>query len=60
MRLKKGVENFLVFMQIINIIFLGSDCDNLLLFIITKLIALFMIVMIHLIITRFTNFYEGD
>lgn len=56
--LKKWVEYILLTMQFILIIILGGESDNLSVFIISKLIALTLLFLNHLILVKYTKLYE--
>lgn len=56
--LKKWLEYFIIFIQFIMILILGADCDNFIIFLISKLIALVIFFVNHLILVKYTRLYE--
>lgn len=54
---KKWVEYSIIFIQFILIMILGADSDNLNVFIISKIIALLVFYMNHLILKNYTKLY---
>lgn len=56
--LKKWVENILLMIQFMLILILGAESDNIIVFIGSKVIAILLFYMNHLIIERYTRFYE--
>lgn len=56
--LKKWVEYSIIFIQFILIMILSADCDNLNVFIISKIIALIIFYINHLILKNYTRLYD--
>ena len=56
--LKKWVENILLMIQFMLILILGAESDNTIVFIGSKVIVILLFYMNHLIIERYTRFYE--
>lgn len=54
---KKWIEYSIIFIQFILIMILGADSDNLNVFIISKIIALLVFYMNHLILKNYTKLY---
>lgn len=57
-RLKKWVINLLVIIQFMLFIVLCSECDNLLYFTLSKIIAMFLFLINHTILYRYTDLFE--
>lgn len=53
--LKEWVHNILILFQLINICILVSECSILWVFIVSKIFALTMMIIIHIIIERYTK-----
>lgn len=58
--LKKWVEYSIIFIQFILIMILGADSDNLNVFIISKIIALLLFYIDHLVLKNYTRLYNLD
>ena len=56
--LKKWVEYVLLTIQFMLILIIGGESDNLSVFIISKLIALVLLFLNHLILLKYTKLYE--
>ena len=56
--LKKWVEYILLTMQFMLILIIGGESDNLSVFTISKLIALTLLFLNHLILVKYTKLYE--
>ena len=56
--LKKWITNLILMIQMFLFTMLGSDCESTSLFIISKIVILLIIYMNHLIIKKYTRFYE--
>lgn len=56
--LKKWVEYILLIIQFMLILIIGGESDNLSVFIISKLIALILLFLNHLILVKYTKLYE--
>ena len=56
--LKKWIEYILLTIQFMLILILGAESDNLSVFIISKLIALTLLFLNHLILVKYTKLYE--
>lgn len=56
--LKKWVEYVLLTIQFMLILIIGGESDNLSVFIISKLIALVLLFLNHLILVKYTKLYE--
>lgn len=56
--LKKWVEYFILFIQFIIILILGAESDNFIIFLISKLIALVIFFVNHLILVKYTKLYD--
>lgn len=56
--LKKWVEVAIVFIQVILFMILAGDCDDLKIFIVSKIIALIIFFVNHLILVKYTKLYE--
>lgn len=56
--LKKWITNLILMMQMLLFIMLGSDCENTILFITSKIVILLIMYMNHLIIKKYTRLYE--
>ena len=56
--LKKWVEYILLTIQFMLILIIGGESDNLSVFIISKLIALVLLFLNHLILLKYTKLYE--
>lgn len=56
--LKKWVEYILLTIQFMLILIIGGESDNLTVFIISKLIALILLFLNHLILVKYTKLYE--
>ena len=56
--LKKWVEYILLTIQFMLILIIGGESDNLSVFIISKLIALVLLFLNHLILVKYTKLYE--
>lgn len=57
-RLKKWVINLLMIIQFMLFIVLCSECDNLLYFTLSKIIAMFLFLINHTILYRYTDLFE--
>lgn len=57
-RLKKWVINLLTIIQFMLFIVLCSECDNLLYFTLSKIIAMFLFLINHTILYRYTDLFE--
>ena len=55
---KKWVEYILLTMQCILILILGAECNNFIIFILSKVIALLIIYTNHKLIIKYTRLYE--
>ena len=55
---KKWVEYILLTIQCILILILGAECNNFIIFILSKVIALLIIYMNHKLIIKYTRLYE--
>ena len=53
--LKRWVEVVLIIIQFLLVMIMAGDCDNLKVFIISKVIALFIFVIIHIIMTKYSR-----
>lgn len=58
MKLKKIFVNMIIIFQLINIMLLGSDCDDLKLFIISKIIIMLLMLINHYILTKYSDIYK--
>lgn len=56
--LKKWVEYILLTIQFMLILIIGGESDNLSIFTISKLIALTLLFLNHLILVKYTKLYE--
>lgn len=56
--LKKWVEYILLTIQFMLILILGAESDNFIIFLISKLIALVIFFVNHLILVKYTKLYE--
>ena len=56
--LKKWVEYILLTIQFMLILIIGGESDNLSVFIISKLIALVLLFLNHLILVKYTKLYK--
>ena len=56
--LKKWVEVAIIFIQAILFMIVVSDCDDLKIFIVSKLIALVIFFVNHLILVKYTKLYD--
>ena len=56
--LKKWVEYILLSIQFMLILTLGAECDNFIIFALSKVIALLLFYMNHKIIIKYTRLYE--
>ena len=56
--LKKWVEYILLIIQFMLILIIGGESDNLSIFTISKLIALTLLFLNHLILVKYTKLYE--
>lgn len=56
--LKKWVEYSIIFIQFILIMILGADSDNFNVFILSKIIALIIFYINHLILKNYTRLYN--
>ena len=56
--LKKWVEVAIIFIQLILFMIVGSDCDDLKIFIVSKIIALIIFFVNHLILVKYTKLYD--
>ena len=56
--LKKWVEYILLTVQFMLILIIGGESDNLSIFTISKLIALTLLFLNHLILVKYTKLYE--
>ena len=56
--LKKWVEYILLTMQFMLILIIGGESDNLSIFTISKLIALTLLFLNHLILVKYTKLYD--
>ena len=56
--LKKWVEVAIVFIQVILFMILAGDCDDLKIFIVSKIIALIIFFVNHLILVKYTKLYD--
>ena len=56
--LKEWVQYLLILCQLFNICILAAECNKLWLFIVSKIIALIMMIIIHIIFKRWTTYYE--
>lgn len=56
--LKKWVEYILLTIQFMLILILGAESDNFMIFLISKLIALVIFFVNHLILVKYTKLYE--
>lgn len=56
--LKKWVEYILLTIQFMLILIIGGESDNLSIFTISKLIALILLFLNHLILVKYTKLYE--
>lgn len=56
--LKKWVEYILLTIQFMLILILGAESDNFIIFLISKLIALTLLFLNHLILVKYTKLYE--
>lgn len=56
--LKKWVEVVIVFIQVILFMILAGDCDDLKIFIASKIIALVIFFVNHLILVKYTKLYN--
>ena len=57
-KLKKWVINLLMIIQFMLFIVLCSECDNLLYFTLSKIIAMFLFLINHTILYRYTDLFE--
>lgn len=57
-RLKKWVINLLMIIQFMLFIVLCGECDNLLYFTLSKIIAMFLFLINHTILYRYTDLFE--
>lgn len=57
-KLKRWVINLLMIIQFVIFIVLCSDCDNLLIFTVSKIIAMFLFLINHTILYRYTDLFE--
>ena len=55
---KKWVEYILLSIQFILILTLGAECDNFIIFSLSKVISLLLFYMNHKIIVKYTRLYE--
>ena len=55
---KKWVEYILLTVQCILILILGAECNNFIIFMLSKVIALLIIYMNHKLIIKYTRLYE--
>lgn len=58
MKLKKIFVNMIIIFQLINIMLLGSECDDLKLFIISKIIIMLLMLINHYILTKYSDIYK--
>ena len=56
--LKKWVELTIIFIQVILFMTLAGDCDDLKIFIVSKIIALIIFFVNHLILVKYTKLYD--
>ena len=56
--LKKWVEVAIIFIQVVLFMIVGSDCDDLKIFIVSKIIALIIFFVNHLILVKYTKLYD--
>lgn len=56
--LKEWVQYVLIICQIFNFCILAAECNKLWLFIVSKIFALGMMIIIHIILKRWTKYYE--
>ena len=56
--LKKWVEVVIVFIQVILFMILAGDCDDLKIFIVSKIIVLIIFFVNHLILVKYTKLYD--
>lgn len=56
--LKKWVEYILLTIQFMLILIIGAESDNFIIFLISKLIALVIFFVNHLILVKYTKLYE--
>lgn len=57
-KLKKWVINLLMIIQFMLFIVLCCECDNLLYFTLSKIIAMFLFLINHTILYRYTDLFE--
>ena len=58
MKLRKWVVNTLVIVEAILMMFLASDCDNLTLFFISKIIILIVMLLIARVLDKHSDLFE--
>lgn len=56
--LKKWVEVAIIFIQVILFMIVGSECDDLKIFIVSKIIVLVIFFVNHLILVKYTKLYD--
>ena len=56
--LKRWVEVTIIFIQAILFMIVGSECDDLKIFIVSKIIALVIFFVNHLILVKYTKLYD--
>lgn len=56
--LKKWVENSIICIQFLLFLILCAECDNFIIFIISKIIALLIFYMNHLILEKYTKLFD--
>ena len=59
-RLKKWVVNTLIIINFIAIMFMGADCDDMALFISSKLIALLIFAFNNYLLFKHSNLFEEE
>lgn len=57
-KLKKWVVDVIILIQIILFMLLGAEVDNFKMFVISKIICIVLLLINHLILTKYSNIYE--
>lgn len=57
-KLKKWVVDVIILIQIILFMLLGAEVDNFKMFVISKIICVVLLLINHLILTKYSNIYE--